>query len=185
MAEPDDATLLRRIASGDRDALAAFYRRHERGLYRFILSRLNDPAEASDLLHDVFLEVWRVADRFEGRSKVTTWLFGIAWRRAVDRHRARARLAPSDDLPDAEDDAPAGEACLLAAEESEHVRHCMGTLKPDHRAAIGLAFWEDLSYREIAAVTGAPEGTVKTRVFHAKRLLLHCLETRVSRGAGA
>ncbi|MBM2576048.1 sigma-70 family RNA polymerase sigma factor [Jannaschia sp. Os4] len=185
MTGPDDTALLARIATGDRDALAAFYRRHERGLYRFILSRLNDPTEASDLLHDVFLEVWRVADRFEGRSKVTTWLFGIAWRRAADRHRSRARMAPTDDVPETADDAPAGEACLLAAQESEHVRHCMGTLKPDHRTAIGLAFWEDLSYREIAEVTGAPEGTVKTRVFHAKRLLLRCLEGRVARGAKA
>lgn len=173
------------IADGDRQALATLYRALEKPVYRFILSRLNDPFESSDILHDVFMEVWRSASRFEGRSKVQTWIFGIAYRKVIDLYRKRGRLDVTDDIPDRADEAPGPEACLLASQDADHVRHCLGTLKDDHRSAISLAFFEDMTYGEIAEVTGAPEGTIKTRIFHAKKLLLRCLSGLVDRGAPA
>lgn len=170
------AELIPRIAGGDKDALAALYRALEKPVFRFIRSRLNDPFESADILHDVFMDVWRSAGRFEGRSKVQTWIMGIAYRKVIDLHRKRGRVDVTDDMPDTVDDAADTEACVAAGEEAEHVRHCLGTLKDEHRSAIALAFYDDMTYGEIAEATGVPEGTVKTRVFHAKKLLLRCLE---------
>lgn len=181
MAE-DHAALLARIATGDTRAFQDLYRAHEVAVYRFVASRLNDPHESRDIVHDVFMEVWRNAGRYEGRSKVRTWLLGIAWRKTVDALRRRGRVdLPGEEMPDPADEAPAGEACLLAGQEAAHVRHCLGELSGDHRAAVTLAFYEDLSYGEISQVAGVPEGTVKTRIFHAKKLLLRCLEGRMGR----
>ena len=176
------ADLPGRIAQGDRRAFQDFYRAFEMPVYRFVLSRLNDPHESRDIVHDVFMEVWRHAGRYEGRSRVKTWVMGIAWRKAIDALRRRGKVEmPGDDMPDMADDAPAGEACLLAGQEAAHVRHCLGELSGDHRAAVTLAFWDDLGYAEIAEVAGVPEGTIKTRIFHAKKLLLRCLEGRMGR----
>ena len=179
------AQLLTQVAHGDKTALAALYKALEKPVFRFIQSRLNDPFESSDVLHDVFMEVWRSADRFEGRSKVQTWIFGIAYRKVIDLHRKRGRMIVSDDIPEVIDDSVNTEACLAAGQEAEHVRHCVGQLKDDHRSAISLAFYEDMTYGEIAEVAGVPEGTIKTRIFHAKKLLLRCLSGLVQRGAMA
>ena len=173
--------LISRIASGDKQALADLYRALERPVFRFIQSRLNDPFESSDILHDVFMDVWRSAGRFEGRSKVLTWIFGIAHRKVIDQHRRRGRQTVTDEIPETVDDDANTEAALAAGQEAEHVRHCLGTLKDAHRTAIALAFYDDMTYGEIASVTGVPEGTVKTRVFHAKKLLLRCLAGRIER----
>ena len=177
----EQRAMMTAIAGGDKQALASLYRVLETPVFRFIRSRLNDHFEAGDILHDVFIEVWRSAGRFEGRSKVQTWIFGIAYRKVIDAHRRRGRVDVTDEFPDAADDGPDPEACLASAEEAEHVRHCLGTLKDDHRAAIAMAFYEDMTYGEIAEVAGVPEGTIKTRVFHAKKLLMRCLEQLVGR----
>ena len=173
--------LLSRIADGDRTALADLYRELEKPVYRFIQSRLNDPFESSDILHDVFIEVWRSASRFEGRSKVQTWIFGIAYRKVIDRHRKAGRTSLTDETPDIADEADNGEACLAAGQEAAHVRHCMDELSPEHRTTIGFAFWQDMNYREIAEATDTAEGTIKTRIFHAKKLLMRCLAGRMER----
>ena len=173
--------LLTRVAEGDKQALAALYKALEQPVFRFIRSRLNDPFEAGDILHDVFMEVWRSASRFEGRSKVQTWIFGIAYRKVIDAHRKRGRTDLIGETPDAADDSPDAEACLASSEEAAHVRHCLDTLKDDHRAAVAMAFYDDMTYGEIAAVAGVPEGTIKTRIFHAKKLLLRCLQGLVER----
>lgn len=181
----DHAQLLTRVAAGDTQALSTLYKAFERPLYRFIQSRLNDPHESADLLHDVFMEVWRSASRFEGRSKVQTWIFGIAYRKTIDRFRKGGRMDVTDTPPEVEDDSPDGEACLLAGQEAAHVRHCLGTLKDEMQSAIRLAFYEDMTYGQIAEIAEVPEGTIKTRIFHAKKLLLHCLQGLVQRGATA
>jgi len=175
--EPTD--LMARIAAGDRQALAALYRAHEKPVYRFIQSRLNDPHEAADILHDVFMDIWRVAASFEGRSQVRTWILGIAHRKVIDAHRRRGRVSLTDSVPDSEDTADSAELELAAAEEAAHLRHCLGRLSDDHRSAISLAFFEDMSCAQIAQVAGIPEGTVKSRLYHARKLLLHCLSGRI------
>ena len=173
--QPSLEDLLARVASGDRQALAALYLALEKPVYRFVQGKLNDPTQSADLVHDVFLQVWRNAPRFEGRSAARTWVFGIAYRKVIDVFRAQARLQTTDEVPETEDDTPGALDCLVTTQANDRLRFCLDRLKPDHRAAIDLAFYEDMGYREIAEVTSVPEGTVKTRIFHAKKLLQHCL----------
>lgn len=175
----DGADLLRRIAMGEEAAMATFYGAFESSVYRFILSRLNDPFEAADILNEVMLEVWRGAGRFQGRSAIKSWLFGIARHKTIDRLRSRQRNAarageePSEDIAD-ENAADPAEA-IAATENAEFVRHCLDKVSAAHREVLHLTFFEDLTYGEIAAIVGCPEGTVKTRMFHAKRAMQHCL----------
>ncbi len=175
--------LIGRIADRDKTAFDDFYRAMERPVFRFIRTKLNDPFLAADILHDAFLEVWRGAGGFQDRSSVKTWIFSIAYRKVIDVFRKESRFVGEEYLPDRPDDAPDADQCVLAAQEKAMLHHCLGVLKPDHRSAIELTFFEDMSYREVSEVIGVPEGTVKTRVFHAKSLLLRCLEAQMKPGA--
>lgn len=179
----DHSFLLSQIATGDKGAFTAFYRDLEKPVFRFIRSKLNDPHEAGDILHEVFMEVWRSAGKFEGRSSVKTWLFGIAYRKTMDSFRKKGRLDFTDEPPEQVDEGPDAAACLAASQEAAHVRACLEELKPPHRAAVQMAFFEDMTYGDIAEVQEVPEGTIKTRVFHAKKLLLRCLQGRIGRAA--
>jgi RNA polymerase sigma-70 factor (ECF subfamily) len=168
------------ISEGNETAFADFYRLFESRLYRFIKSKLNDSFEAADILNETFLEVWRKADTFEGRSKVSTWLFGIAYFKTVDKMRKQKFvLVDNDEFLDIVDESDDAMACLLTKERGAHVRHCLETLKLPQRSVMELAFFEDMSYGEIAKVVDCPENTVKTRVFHAKQAMKNCLSNRL------
>jgi RNA polymerase sigma-70 factor, ECF subfamily len=179
----DHGFLIRQIATGDKRAFAALYRDLETPTLRFIRSRLNDPFEANDILHDVFMEVWRSAAKFEGKSMVRTWIFGIAYRKVIDSFRKRKRIDTGVEIPDLPDPADSAETILNADQEAGHLNYCINELSTEHRLAISLAFYEDMSYDEIAEVAGVPAGTIKSRVFHAKKNLLECMKTRVARQA--
>ncbi|MGH6947296.1 MAG: sigma-70 family RNA polymerase sigma factor [Kiloniellales bacterium] len=181
-AEAED--LLRRIAQGDQSALAEFYRAFEGQVYRFVLSRLNDPFEASDIVNGVMMEVWRGAARFQGRSKVSTWLLGIARHKIIDRQRKRHGKDMEElDETLVDESATDPAQALAAVEEAEILRRCLEELSEAQREVVHLAFFEDLSYSEIAQIVERPEGTIKTRVFHAKRVLQDCV-TRLMAGQG-
>lgn len=180
MTSEDPKILMERVATGDEEAFAELYRMLEPRVYRFILSKLNDSFEAADILNEVFMEVWRSADRYQGRSKPTTWIFGIAYHKVMDRYRKNKPEDLTDPAELEATDESADQATVLAAfEESVHLRACLDELKPAQRAVVELAFFEDLAYREIAEIVDSPEGTVKTRIFHAKEALHHCLSQRM------
>ena len=172
--------LIKGVAAKDKAAFSALYRALERSVFAFVMSKLNDSFESADILHETFLEVWRSADKFEGRSTVKTWIFGIAYRKMIDVMRKKSKLTVSDELPEQIDDSPDAERAMTALQAGEHLKGCLDDLKGEFQTAIRLAFYDDLSYREIAEVTGVPEGTVKTRVYHAKQALLHCLDGRLT-----
>ena len=174
-----DKLLIQQISAGDKQALAALYHAYERPVYRFIVSRLNDPHEAADILHDVFMDIWRVAGSFEGRSQVKTWIFGIAYRKVIDVHRKRARVNVTDEVPETGDIQDAADTGYAAQEEAAHMRYCVGTLSDEHRTAISLVFYDDMTCAEISEIAGVPEGTVKSRLHHAKKLLLRCMTARI------
>ena len=178
MASDDLLNLLERVSGGDREAFAELYRALERPLYRFVYQKLNDSQRSADIVHDVFLQVWREAGAFRGMAKVRTWVFSIAYRKVIDVYRRDKRLIFGDDLPDRIDESPNAEACVLASEQSEVLRQCLQMLSPAHRAVIELVFGEDMSYAEVAEILAIPEGTVKSRVFHAKQLILHNISVR-------
>ena len=176
----DDRELVKRIAGGDRQAMKSLYERHSGPLFHFIRSRMRDPFEAADVMQETFLEIWRSAARYQGRSSARTWFFSIARNKAVDRLRRLGRMEvrePDDTLPD---DAPNPEHVAAAASDAERLRHCIEGLSGAQQSAIRLAFYEDLAYPEVAEAEGVPLGTIKTRIHHAKRLLMACLGGRTA-----
>ena len=168
------------MAQGQESALVQFFRVFEPKIFAFAKIRLNDSQEASDLLHEVMWEVWRSAGRFEGRSSVTSWVFGIAHHKVVDRIRSRSKHSaePLDEIAEIESDQDV-EGLITQKQMGTHLQHCMEKLSDDHRQVVHLAFFEDLSYREISDIVGSPEGTLKARMFHAKQALKRCLSRRI------
>jgi RNA polymerase sigma-70 factor (ECF subfamily) len=126
-------------------------------------------------VQDAFLEVWRTAGRFEARSSVKTWVFAIARFKLIDRLRKHGREEPLDEDFEAPDIAPQPQALAEAASDARQVRICIDKLPRAQARAVRLAFYDELSYGEIAEVENIPEGTVKTRIFHAKKILALCL----------
>ncbi|MEM8852581.1 MAG: sigma-70 family RNA polymerase sigma factor [Pseudomonadota bacterium] len=175
MPETDDlAFLLGRVAVGDKRAMEALYTSVGPNLHRFIQTKLSDPHEAADVLQETMLEVWRRAGGFAGQSAVRTWIFAIARNKAVDRLRkATPTLAePDETIPDG---APDPEAALEAVDNKAALFKCIAKLKEVQRSAIHLAYFRDIAYADIAEIENCSEGTVKSRIHHAKKLLLHCL----------
>ncbi len=170
--EAQGLALLKAIAAKDETAIAAFYRLYEACIYRFVLSRLNDTHAAADILNEVMLEVWKSANKFEGRSKLRTWLLGIAHFKVLDYHRARKHRDHEEVDEQLADESPGvqQEGLLQAAQDARLLQQALSHLSPEHRQVLHLAFFEDMNYTEIGAVMGVPEGTVKSRIFHAKKL---------------
>lgn len=172
----EDEEALAGVAEGDRAALRRLYVRHAPALLDFAAQWTAHSADAGDVVQETFLAVWRSAAKFQGKSSVKTWIFSIARNKALDRNRLARRLEPLDPDFDAPDlGAPNPQALLESAENAARVRACVDGLQPALRRAVQLAFFQDFSYREIAAIEDTPEGTIKTRILRAKQLLMRCL----------
>lgn len=170
-----DLELVRKVSSGEKAALRELYERYSHSLGLFAQSWLKDPLEASDIVQETMLELWRSAHRFEGKSSVKTWLFTIARNKSVDRNRKGTRTVLQETEPELVDESPDPQAVTEAFQDAKRVRACIETLNAVQKSAIHLAFYEDLSYPEIAEMEQSPVGTIKTRIMHAKALLLRCL----------
>lgn len=170
-----DEALLSAIAGGDEQALTAFYRRHAAAVRAFAQRRLGEPADAAEVLNEAMLEVWRKAATFAGQSRPRTWLLGIANHKILDKLRRRGTPTAELDesLPDPEADRGLGE--IEAQQRAGLVQQCLETLGDLHRQVVHLTFYQELSYPEIAEVLGCPLGTVKTRMFHARKALERCV----------
>ncbi|MEL7488607.1 MAG: sigma-70 family RNA polymerase sigma factor, partial [Pseudomonadota bacterium] len=128
-----DETLIQSVADGDKAAMKALYGRYAHALNQFVKSRLNDPVEAADIVHDTLLDVWRTAARFEGRSTVKSWMFSIARNKTIDRIRVSAKspiASPNLEIPDESVDAV---DLIAAAQNANILRECLSTLSEPHR----------------------------------------------------
>ena len=175
--EPTDEQLMAEIKTQDDSALAKLYRRHF-ALLRTVISRvLNNDHDVDDLVQEVFLEVWRQAEHYsEEKGKALGWLVTLARRRAIDRVRKkqayyRAQERYREEInhhpePCVEHGADCEAAC---SETGEIFQKVMANLPVAQREALQLAFYRGLSQREIAAKTGIPLGTIKTRLELALR----------------
>jgi RNA polymerase sigma factor (sigma-70 family) len=171
----DEIHLIRRVAGGDRRAFEDLYRLYHPRLARFLSSLLRKPEVIDEVLNDTLLAVWRRPDSFNGGSKLSTWIFAIAYRKAL---RARSRLDEPVDGEGAEShasDEDGPEQQLGHRQLHEVLRSAMQSLSPDHRAAVDLTYFYELGYKEIAEIMDCPVDTVKTRVFHARRILRSAL----------
>jgi RNA polymerase sigma-70 factor (ECF subfamily) len=177
MQAGSDETLVVRIAANDRLAMQALFARHHVRIYRFVLRLVGDRELAEDLLNDVFLDVWRQAARFEGRSAVSTWLLAIARFKALSSLRRRSDQeldqATAAALEDPGDDP---EVAIRKKDQGDIVRQCLSRLSPEHREIIDLVYYQAMTISHVACIVGIPESTVKTRMFYARKRLADLLE---------
>jgi RNA polymerase sigma-70 factor (ECF subfamily) len=186
MDNDDVLRLLGRIEQRDEAAFKELYRAFSRKLYAYVLRQLAEPAQAEEIVADTLYEVWRQPARFRGEAQFSTWLIGIARNKVLMAWRSRKADAVHDDLDEIADSVAADEpgAFELLAQRRDGVRHCMERLSQEHRECVHLVFYEGLSLAEVAALQQCPEGTVKTRLFHARQKLKKCLQLMLRREGG-
>jgi len=179
-----DEMLLESIADGGRTAMHILYSRHNVRVYRFVLRIVRDATMAEDLTSQVFLDVWRTARQFEGRSQVSTWLLSIARFKALSALRKRPEAELDDETAEQiEDQSDDPETTLAKKDKSSQLRQALEKLSNDHREIIDLVYYHEKSVEEVAGIIGIPEATVKTRMFYARKKLSELLkEQGIDRG---
>ena len=166
-----EMALLDRIVRGDRAAFEDLYRLYHPRLTRFLLNLIRRPTLVEEVLNDTMMVVWDRADSFNGASKLSTWIFAIAYRKAMKGLKRQDEAVEDKDSEN--------RVSQDASPEDESSRHrinallmrAMDELSPAHRAVVDLTYFHELGYREIATILECPVDTVKTRMFHARRHL--------------
>lgn len=161
--------LLERIAEQDGSAFERLYDDFSNRVYRYAFTLLHNEHLAQEAMQETMIAVWKGAGRFAGRSKPSTWIFGIARNQALSLLR-REQRAGHGAVPERIEEDPA-----QRIHTQERVLSALALLSPDHREVVHLTFYEGLSYSEIAGILDVPAGTVKSRMFHAKRRLAEAL----------
>ena len=175
----DEPCLLGRIAVGDRGAFEDLYRIYHPRLTRFLLNTTHRPQLVEEVLNDTMMVVWNRSESFNGLSKVSTWIFAIAYRKALNALRRRDEPIEDQQAETRASADPGPEQQIGDRQVQEHIASAMGELSADHRAVVDLTYFHEMGYREIAEIMDCPVDTVKTRMFHArrhlKRVLTGCL----------
>jgi RNA polymerase sigma-70 factor, ECF subfamily len=167
-----DEALIKRIADRDQLAMRTLFARYRVALYRWLLRLVSDTATAEDLLSEVFLDVWRHAAVFEGRSSVSTWLLAIARNKAISARRRRPDVELNDELTSTlADPADDPELMLEKKDREEVLRRSVAQLSQGHAEIIDLVYYHGKSVNEVAEVMGLNAATVKTRMFYARKKL--------------
>jgi RNA polymerase sigma-70 factor (ECF subfamily) len=171
----DETELLERVKARDVDAFERLYRIYQPRLARFLINLLKRPQLVEEVLDDTMMVVWQTADSFRGTSKLSTWVFAIAYRKAL---KAKARWP--DPIEDQAEDTrvsndPAPDAELERSRVHDALVGAMTDLSAEQRAVVDLTYFHGLGYREIAEILSCPVDTVKTRMFHARRRLKQAL----------
>jgi RNA polymerase sigma-70 factor (ECF subfamily) len=167
-----DSELLSLIAAGNRLALEQLYLGYQRRLARF-LSRFTQCHEnIEEIINDTFMVVWRNANDFRWASQVSSWIFGIAQRTALKSIRRQKRHSAALSVDECQEQAV---DTVLEAEVQDWIMRGLDRLPDEQRVALELACRVGYSLMEIAEITGAPIGTVKARMFHARQKLRRCL----------
>jgi RNA polymerase sigma-70 factor (ECF subfamily) len=160
---PDDSALIARIRAGDESAMADLYDRYSGIVYGVALRVLGNTMAAEDVLQEVFLQLWRNPQAFDAeRGRLSAWLAVIARNRAIDHLRKRP---PEDDIEDLAISTGVNLENAAAQKQAvDKVRGALGQLPVEQRRLLELAFFEGMTHSEIAAKTGEPLGTIKTRI---------------------
>ena len=173
-----EACLVGRIAGGDRLAFDTLYRAYFPRLGRFLQRMTRSTTLIEEIVNDTLLVVWRKAATFNGSSKVSTWIFAIAYRRACKALQALDE--PVDTADEAEglaSDRPDWQFAQLQLTQA--VEAAIAALPLAQRTAFQLTFYHDMSYIEIAEIMACPVNTIKTRLFHARKRLALLLEDQL------
>jgi len=167
----EERELLARVCERDLRAFERLYRIYQPRLARFLFNLVQRPQLVEEVLDDTMMVVWDTAGSFRGTSKLSTWIFSIAYRKAI-----KARLRWPDPVEDQTFDTrvsndPGPDDELDQQRLREALVKAMDELSADHRAVVDLTYFHGMGYREIADIMNCPVDTVKTRMFHARRRL--------------
>ena len=164
--------------------MQVLFARHHVRVYRFVLRLVRNEATAEDLISDVFLDIWRQAGKFEGRSQVSTWMLSIARFKALSVLRKRPEEELDEETAERiEDQSDDPETTLAKKDKGALLRQCLTALSAEHREIIDLVYYHEKSVEEVAGIVGIPEATVKTRMFYARKKLSELLkEQGIDRG---
>ena len=173
VTKPDDEyALLDAIIKRDIRAFEAFYKIYYPRLFRFILRATRQPDVVEELIQETLLLIWQKPESFNHESKISTWVFGIAYRKSLKVLSKRSKHIEDLDLDDLNEIIDDPMAKLAEnAEALDWLNASLDHLSADQRAVIELTFIQGLSYQEIAQILDCPENTVKTRMFHARKKL--------------
>jgi RNA polymerase sigma-70 factor (ECF subfamily) len=170
-APANDAQLLARVAAGDHEAFTTVMSSHEDRVFSVCLRIMGDRDHALDATQETFLTTFRKASQFQGRSAVGTWIYRIAVNTCYDMLRKEKRRR-ADPLPDHIDPADQRATDVVEAVALRpELEKALAALSPEFRAAVVLADIEGLGLSDVAAILDVPVGTVKSRVFRARRQL--------------
>jgi RNA polymerase sigma-70 factor (ECF subfamily) len=176
-ATETDRALVDRVAKGDRAAVRLLFMRHHARIYRFVARQTGSEMMADDIANEVFLELWKQAPSFEGRSEVSTWLLGIARFKALSSLRKKKEdWIDDDDAAQVPDSADTPEVVTMKEDKAAALRRFVDALAEEHRTVIDLAYYHGQSVTEIGEVLGIPVATVKTRMFYARKKLGEALK---------
>jgi RNA polymerase sigma-70 factor (ECF subfamily) len=168
----EELQLLRQVAAREPQAFDTLYHRYAPALRRFLRHRLPHPDLLEDVCHEVLLVAWQQAERFQAKSRLSTWICGIArhraqkaWRRVVRQDATTRPVSPTGDT------AADPEGLLLHQEQQQLLARAVAQLPPDLRVVVEAAYYQAASYEAIARRLGCPVGTVQTRLVRARRRL--------------
>lgn len=188
MVDADDRELIEKLKRRDEAAFSAFVLRYQERVFRLLLRMLGDRAEAEDLAQEVFISIFKAIEGFRGDSQLSTWVYRVAANHSRNRikYLARRRRQLTDGYDEQVEEQSLGSAApqrseapdqLMEARQTEHLlQQGLLSLDEDQRELIVLREVEHLSYEEIMAITGLPEGTVKSRLHRARAGLRDYIE---------
>jgi RNA polymerase sigma-70 factor (ECF subfamily) len=171
----DELLLLERIRAGDGSAFERLYRRYHPRLMNFLLKMVRRPQLVEEVLNDTMMVVWQRPDSFHGGSKLSTWIFAIAYRKALKGLKRFDDPRDDSDVPERASEEEGPEETSASFRRRDLLAEAMRDLSPAHRAVVDLTYYHELDYNEIATILDCPVGTVKTRMFHARRQLRRLL----------
>jgi RNA polymerase sigma factor (sigma-70 family) len=167
----DDTALLARVIARDLPAFEQLYRCYHPRLTRFLMNMTHRPSIVDEVLNDTMLVVWNRPDSFNGASKLSSWIFAIAYRKALKALRQQDVPIEAGLADDRASPEPGPDAGIDRDRLRQSLSAAMDGLSPGHRTVVELTYFHDFGYREIAEIMDCPVDTVKTRMFYARRHL--------------
>ena len=174
-ASGNDTQLIEQLCSGDMAVFEAFYKDYRPKLRAFIRGIVPSEQAVDEVFDDVMMVVWDRIKDFEGRSKLSTWVYGIAYRRALKERKPVREVEMPDHMDEKQEIGPDADEPFAQITTKHRLQTALGKLPDDQGSVVRLAYFEGLNYREIGSIMDCPEDTVKTRMYHARRKLKSAL----------
>ena len=171
-----DKALVQSMADGDKRALKLLYMRHHVHVYRYVMRLAGNESTAEEVVNEVFLEAWRHAPEFKGKSQVATWLLAIARFKTISECRRRSEAQLDEKVAAVIEDPSDTPSTSMEKHERSHIlQQCLAKLTPIHREVINLIYYQGKKIEEVAQFTGAPISTIKTRMHYARSRMAELL----------